>query len=138
MKEYKIYTDGGARGNPGPAGIGMLILDDQEKVVWEHGEYIGETTNNQAEYRALLHALKKARELDIEVVSCYLDSQLVVKQLNKEYKVKDAGLAKVFVEVWNLSVQFKKITFHHIRREFNKEADKLVNIALDKQEEDNS
>lgn len=130
-----IHTDGGARGNPGPAAIGAVIQDESGKVLHEISEYIGETTNNQAEYRALLAALKKAQELSPSSVQCKLDSLLVVKQLNREYKVKDAGLAKVFVEIWNLAQSFPEITFVHIRREFNKEADRLVNEALDRNAE---
>lgn len=129
MSKLIIYTDGGARGNPGPAGIGVVIKKGAET----HGfkKYIGETTNNQAEYRAVILALEKAKDLGGEELEFYLDSELVVKQLNREYRVKDADLAPLFVEVHNRSLQFKKISWHHVRREFNKEADKLVNEALD-------
>lgn len=127
-----IFTDGGARGNPGPAGIGAVILDEKGSAVAEISEYIGETTNNQAEYKALIAALFKAKELGGQELEVFLDSELVVKQLNREYRVKDQGLAPLFVQVYNLSLGFKKIVFKHIRREKNKEADKLVNQALDK------
>jgi ribonuclease HI len=126
----KLFTDGGARGNPGPAGIGGVFYKDDSKIA-DFSKYIGETTNNQAEYQALEHGLKLAIKNNIEELECYLDSELVVKQLNKEYKVKNKELAIVFVRVWNLSLKFKKITFAHVRREYNKEADSLVNIALD-------
>jgi len=124
-----LYTDGGARGNPGPAGIGAVLNIDGEKS--EFKKYIGETTNNQAEYQALILGLEKAREAKVEEIDCFLDSELVVKQLNRQYKVKNPDIAKVFVKVWNLAQQFKKITFKHVFREDNKEADRLVNEAID-------
>lgn len=129
MSKLIIHTDGGARGNPGPAGIGVVIKKGAETHSFK--KYIGETTNNQAEYRAVILALEKAKELGGEDLEFYLDSELVVKQLNREYKVKDAGLAPLFVEIWNRGLHFKKITWRHIRREYNEEADKLVNEALD-------
>ena len=126
-----IYTDGGARNNPGPAGIGAVLYDENKKVIAEISEYIGEATNNQAEYKALLAAIKKAKELGVEEVEFFLDSELVVKQLNREYRVKDKDLAPLFLQIYNLTLSFKKITFKHIRREFNEEADRLVNLAID-------
>lgn len=131
MNTFTIYTDGGARGNPGPAGIGVWIQDSQTGDITKIKEYIGETTNNQAEYRALLRALEKAHELGAHEVSCFLDSELIVKQMNREYRVKDKELATLFLKVWNLAALFKKITFHHVPRAQNKEADKLVNEAID-------
>lgn len=126
-----LKTDGGARGNPGPAAIGVVLEDEQKKVIKEFGRYIGETTNNQAEYQALLAGLTEAYKLGAEEINCYLDSELVVKQLKREYKVKDKELAPLFIKVWNLSQNFKKISYHHIPREQNKHADMLVNKALD-------
>lgn len=126
----KLFTDGGARGNPGPAAIGGVIYDGQNKIA-DFSQYIGQTTNNQAEYQALLKGLDLALENNIQNLECFLDSELVVKQMNKEYKVKDKELAKIFVKVYNLSLKFKKISFSHVRREYNKEADALVNKALD-------
>ncbi|MBI4215252.1 MAG: ribonuclease HI family protein [Parcubacteria group bacterium] len=132
-KKVIIYTDGGARGNPGPAGIGAVILDGEtKKKLAEISEYIGETTNNQAEYQALYKALLKAKDIGADEVSCFLDSQLVVRQLGREYKVRDAGLAAWFVKVWNLVCGFKKATFTHVEREKNQEADRLVNQAIDR------
>jgi ribonuclease HI len=128
----KIFSDGGARGNPGPAGIGAVIYNEDNKILAQISEYLGVTTNNQAEYRALIAALKKAKELGVEKVECYLDSELVVKQLNHEYKVKNKDLAPLFLEIHNLVVSFKSINFFHIRREYNKEADRLANEAMDK------
>lgn len=126
-KKLTIYTDGGARGNPGPAGIGVFVKD-----VGEYKEYIGKTTNNQAEYKAVILALEKAKELGAEELDFFLDSELVVKQLKREYKVKHPDLAPLFLKVWNLSMGFKKVTFTHVRREQNKEADRLVNEAIDR------
>lgn len=127
-----IYSDGGARGNPGPAGIGVIAYDENKNKVFEISEYIGETTNNQAEYRAVIAGIKKAKELGAKEVDFYLDSELVVKQLNQEYKVKNQDLAPLFVQVYNASLSFKKIKFYHVRREFNKEADQLANEAMDR------
>ncbi len=132
MKKIIIYSDGGARGNPGPAGIGAVLSNDKNEVVAEISKYLGETTNNQAEYQALIAALEKAKELKADELECYLDSELVVKQLNREYKVKNSELATLFLKVHNLSLSFKKIKFIHIRREQNKEADLLANVAMDK------
>jgi ribonuclease HI len=130
-KKFIIYTDGGARGNPGPAAIGAVIKDGKGELIAEISEYIGETTNNQAEYRAVIAAIEKAKELGAEELEFFLDSELVVKQLNREYKVRDKDLAPLFVKIYNAMMGFKKVTFKHVRREMNKEADKLVNEALD-------
>ena len=130
-KKVQIYTDGGARGNPGPAGIGAVIWSGNE-LVGRHNAYIGEATNNQAEYKAVILALEEAKKIDAEELEFFLDSELVVKQINREYKVKDKDLAPLFVQVWNLSLGFKKVTFQHVPREQNKEADKLVNEAIDR------
>ncbi len=129
--KYTLYSDGGARGNPGPAGIGAVLFEDGKKIV-EISEYIGKTTNNQAEYRALLGGLERAQKLGIEEIHCFLDSKLVVEQMNRKWRVKDRELAKIFLEVWNFQKHFKKIMFSHIPREKNHLADLLVNKALDK------
>jgi ribonuclease HI len=129
-KILTIFTDGGARGNPGPAGIGVVIKSGNETIE-SFGSYIGETTNNQAEYRALIAALARASTLHAEEVQCKLDSELVVKQMLREYKVRDKGLQSLFLEAWNLAVSFKKISFSHIPREENSEADAEVNAAID-------
>ncbi len=125
-----IYTDGGARGNPGPAAIGAVVGDKH------YSQTIGTATNNVAEYRALILALKKAKGLlgaestgtDIEVRA---DSELMVKQLSGLYKVKDANLKVLFGEAVSLVQGFKSVSFTHIPREQNKVADALVNEALD-------
>ena len=131
-KKLIIYTDGGARGNPGPAGIGAVLYDEKRNIIAEVSEYIGETTNNQAEYRAVIAAIKKAKTLGGEELVFNLDSELVVKQLNREYKVKNKDLAPLFVQVYNKTFDFKKVKFKHVPREMNKEADKLANQAMDR------
>jgi ribonuclease HI len=127
-----IYSDGGARGNPGPGGIGAVIYDKDGHKLAEISEFIGKCTNNQSEYRAILAAIKKAKEFKAEQLDCYLDSELVVKQLKGEYKVKNTELAPLFVKVYNETLNFQKVNFHHIPREKNKEADKLANQAMDR------
>lgn len=126
------FTDGGARGNPGPAASGVVIKDENGHTLDAYGEYLGEQTNNFAEYSALISALKRAKELGATEVECKLDSELVTKQMRGEYKVKEPGLQKLFVQAYNAAAQFKKVTYHHIFRESNKEADKQVNETLDK------
>lgn len=132
MNKYIIFTDGGARGNPGPSGIGAVIYDEKKNVIAEISEYLGEGTNNQAEYKALIAALKRATTLEGQEIECYLDSELVVKQLNREYKVKNKDLAPLFLEIHNLSLNFTGISYTHIPRERNGEADRLANEAMDK------
>lgn len=127
-----IYTDGGARGNPGPAGIGAIIYNEQMEKVGEIAEFIGDATNNQAEYKAVIAAIKKAKELGAGEVNFYLDSELVVEQLNRNYRVKNSDLAPLFVQIYNISLGFKKVTFKHIPREKNQLADNLVNQAIDR------
>lgn len=126
------FSDGGARGNPGPAGIGAVLYNEKNEIIEELSRYLGETTNNQAEYRALIMALEKAQVLGATEMECYLDSELVVKQLNREYKVKNQDLAPLFLKVHNISLAFKKISFHHVPREKNSVADGLANRAMDR------
>ena len=125
-----IFTDGGARGNPGPAGIGIVIKEGG-KIVKEYGEYIGVATNNQAEYRALISALESAKEMGATEIAVFMDSELIVKQLKGEYRVRDAGLSPLYLKVHNLRAGFRKFFVSHVPREKNKEADKLVNEAID-------
>lgn len=127
-----IHTDGGARGNPGPAAIGVVIGSKK------YGEYIGEATNNVAEYQAVIFALKKTKALlgrnkakETEIV-VHTDSELLARQLNRKYKVQDEDLKPLFVDVLNLVMDFKSVEFKHIPREKNKEADRLLNEVLDK------
>lgn len=131
-EKIKIFTDGGARGNPGPAAIGIVIKNDNDKIIKEYSEYLGVATNNQAEYRALIKGLELAEEFSPKEIICFLDSELVVKQMNQEYKVKDKDLQPLFIKVWNAAMGFKKVSYRHIRRHLNAEADKLLNSELDK------
>ncbi|MFH0952050.1 MAG: ribonuclease HI family protein [Patescibacteria group bacterium] len=129
-KVISIYSDGGARGNPGPAGIGALLWQEN-KLVGQVKKYIGETTNNIAEYQAVYYGLEKAKSLKPAVVNCYMDSELVANQLNRQYKIKNVNLGPWFIKIWNLSQSFKKVNYYHIPREDNRGADKLVNQAID-------
>ncbi len=129
--KVNLHTDGGARGNPGPGAGGVVIFDDNANLVKEIGNYFGICTNNEAEYRALLLGLEAAKSLGATELNCFLDSELVVKQLNGEYKVKNENLRKFWEEAKRLSSSFQTITFTHVRREHNAQADKLVNEVLD-------
>lgn len=128
---YKLFTDGGARGNPGPAAIGAFLFDENDNLVDYIGKAIGFDSNNVAEYRGLIEGMKLANKNGVSSISCFLDSELVVKQLNKEYKVKDENLQKLFKEVNRLSNEIENISFEHVPREKNKFADRMVNIILD-------
>jgi ribonuclease HI/ADP-ribose pyrophosphatase YjhB (NUDIX family) len=126
-----IYGDGGSRGNPGPSAAGFVIMDAHESVFFEGGKYLGITTNNQAEYQAVYLALEKAKELGARVVEFRLDSLLVVNQLNGIYKIKNRDLWPIHASIRELAKEFHKVTFTHIRREFNRLADGMVNKVLD-------
>ena len=132
-----VHSDGGARGNPGPSAIGVVIEKENGEVIEEISEAIGDTTNNIAEYTAVLRGLQVlevlfgAKVADIEV-DWRLDSELVVKQLAGEYKVKNPGLRPLYEEIRDLRARFPHLTLKHVRREENKEADRLVNEALDR------
>lgn len=137
MKKIIIYTDGGSRGNPGPAGAGVIFSNEKDQVIKKYSEYLGDDlTNNEAEYKAVIFALKKfkllfskklAKKSEVEVRS---DSELLVKQLKGEYKILNEKIQPLFLEVWNLKFDFGKVKFKLLKREKNKEADKLVNEAL--------
>ncbi len=127
-----LQTDGGARGNPGPAAAGIVIKDSAGKTIAAYGEYLGRQTNNFAEYSALISGLYSAKELGATEVECVLDSELIVKQMKREYKVKEPTLQKMFIQVYNLVSQFKKVNFRHTFRHNNKEADAEVNKILDR------
>ena len=124
----KAFVDGGARGNPGPAGIGAVI-DGPAKI--EISEYIGETTNNVAEYSALIRMLEQGLKKGYSELDIFADSELMVKQIKGEYRVKNENLRGLYLEAQKYLQQLKKFTITHIRREFNKDADKLVNEAID-------
>lgn len=129
----KIFTDGGARGNPGPAAYGFVVKVD-DKTVKKEGGYLGIATNNFAEYTALIKALGWAKkEFEEKDLNVFLDSQLVVYQLSGLYKIKNAKIRELVLEVRGLEASFGKVNYIHIPREKNKEADTQVNIALDAQ-----
>jgi len=128
-----VYTDGGSRGNPGPAASGAVVKSVDGEVIGEAMKYLGSTTNNQAEYTAIVIGLEKAAELGATKVDVFMDSELATKQLKGEYKVKNPDIAKRFLEVKNLMHSFERVTFTHIYREKNTEADALVNKCLDDQ-----
>lgn len=132
-KHLRIYTDGGARGNPGPAGAGAVIQDaDTGETIKELYEYVGETTNNQAEYRAVILGLKESVDLRPSKIMVVADSELLVRQLTGEYRVRNEGLAKRFLEVRNLEVKLGiPVHYRHVPRAQNKQADALANKAMD-------
>lgn len=126
-----IHTDGASRGNPGPAAIGVVIQDPNGRVLAEFGEALSPTTNNVAEYTAVIRALERAAELGARRVECKMDSQLVVRQLNGSYRVKHADMLPLYRRVLELIQRFDQVTFEHVPREENAEADRLANQALD-------
>jgi len=131
MSRITVNVDGGARGNPGPAGIGIVVRDGSGEVLEEVGEKIGEATNNVAEYRALLRGIELAAAhgaSDLELVG---DSELVVRQVEGRYKVKNAGMKQLHEEVRRALREFDSWSIRHVRRESNADADRLVNAALD-------
>jgi ribonuclease HI len=130
-EKVKVFADGGSRGNPGPSASGFVILDMEDKVLVDKGVYLGITTNNQAEYTALKLALEECQRLFVHDVQVYMDSLLVVNQMNGIFKIKNRELWPIHDAIKQLSNQFKHITFQHVPREFNKLADAAVNRALD-------
>jgi ribonuclease HI len=139
MKKVTIYTDGGARGNPGPAALGAAFYNEKGEVFKEYSEYLGDKmTNNEAEYEAVIFALKKFKQVfgskiaKITEIELKSDSELLVSQLNGKYKVIKPEIQKLFLQLWNLKLDFKKVKFSRVPRARNKKADSLVNEALDK------
>ncbi len=126
-----LYTDGGARGNPGPSSGAAVLYNDKNELVFEKTEYYGIGTNNQAEYKALLLGINECLKIGVIRVECFLDSELVVKQLNGLYKVKEPSLSLLFAEIKALLSKFDSVVFTHIPRSKNKIADSLVNKVLD-------
>lgn len=131
MARLTVNVDGGARGNPGPAAIGIVVRDDGGEVVAEVGETIGRATNNVAEYRALLRGIELAAEHGADEVELIGDSELVVRQVEGRYKVKDAGLRELHAEVKRALAGFERWSIRHVKRAQNADADRLVNQALD-------
>jgi ribonuclease HI len=134
LDEAKIYTDGGSRGNPGDSSCAYVICNMDDTVVEKSGFYLGVATNNQAEYSGFLKGLERARNLGIDKISLFSDSQLVVNQMNGLYKVKNQELAPLHQQVKAIAESFEKISFTYVPREFNKLADGEVNRILDEHE----
>ena len=128
---YTLYTDGGSRGNPGHAAIGGVLRDEHGTEVDRFSTYVGIQTNNEAEYAALIEGLRRAQTSAPTALHCFLDSELVVKQLNGEYRIKQEHLRELAMSVRTLTESLGEVTFSHVRREQNTEADALVNEALD-------
>ncbi|HZR45777.1 MAG TPA: ribonuclease HI family protein [Candidatus Manganitrophaceae bacterium] len=135
-KKLFIYTDGASRNNPGEAGIGVVIKNERGETIGTIAEYLGIATNNVAEYTAVIRGLETAQKFNPEEVTFYLDSLLVVQQMAGKYKIKHPGLIPLFNKAQLLRRQIPggKVTFHHIRRELNSEADALANEAIDKKD----
>lgn len=133
LTKAKLFADGGSRGNPGPSALGYAILDMDDRIVKKEGIYIGITTNNQAEYRAVKAGLEDAIRLGVKDLEVYLDSMLVVNQVNGEWKMKNPELMPIYSAIKGLVPEFDKITFSHVPRALNKIADGMVNECLDSQ-----
>lgn len=140
MKKIIIYTDGGSRGNPGKAAIGVVFCNEMGQEIKKFGEYLGDgLTNNEAEYQAVIFALKKFKAVfgkkiaEVSEVEIRSDSELLVNQMNGKYKIENEKIQKFFIEIWNSKIDFNEVKFKAIPREKNKEADRLVNEALDAQ-----
>ena len=127
----RLFTDGGARGNPGPAAFGYVLEAENGAVLAAHGEAIGVATNNVAEYSALIAGLEKALELGVDEVEVVSDSELMVKQMRGEYRVKNEALRGLFVEAARLARELGSVEYRHVKRAHNELADRLVNEALD-------
>ena len=127
----RLSTDGGARGNPGPAAFGYVLETEDGTVLAAHGEAIGVATNNVAEYRALVAGLEKALELAVDEVDVISDSELMVKQMTGEYRVKNEALQDLWLKASRLARRLRRVTSRAVRREHNELADRLVNEALD-------
>jgi ribonuclease HI len=131
MRRLVIYADGAARGNPGPAGIGVVIEDERGRVLKELSQFVGQKTNNQAEYIALIQGLETAAEYQADAVQVRLDSELLVRQLRGEYKVKSPLLKPLRNKVQKLLARYKVVGIEHIERAYNRAADRLANRAID-------
>ena len=130
-QKIKVYTDGASRGNPGPAAIGIVFYDMSDNILAEHKEKLGNQTNNFAEYMAVIRGLEICQRNQVKEVDFYCDSQLLVRQMLGEYKVKAPQIKPLHKSASDLVAKFDSVGFHHVRREFNKEADALANQALD-------
>ncbi|MFQ6068360.1 MAG: ribonuclease HI family protein [Candidatus Bathyarchaeia archaeon] len=134
LNQLQIYSDGASRGNPGPTAIAVKIVDENGVVIKKFSKFLGKRTNNEAEYEALIIALKLALEFTRGLVDCFLDSELVVKQLNGEYQVRKPRLKRLWLKVHELQQHFEKVSFNHVSRVDKniEEVDKLANCVLDR------
>jgi len=132
--KLKVYSDGASRGNPGPSAIAFVVLTEDGKILKKHSEYVGMKTNNQAEYEALINALEFASGLTDQEVICHMDSELVVKHLNRDYRVRDSRLKPLWLKANELANRFCKVAFVHVPRTdaYIQEVDCLVNQTLDR------
>lgn len=130
IEELIIFADGASQGNPGEAGAGVVITDEKGNIIEELKYFLGKTTNNVAEYRALIFALEKARRIKARRLKIFMDSELIVRQIKGEYKVKDLKLKTLYQEVWKLLQKFPEYTINYIAREKNKRADQLAKEAI--------
>ena len=133
-KHVIVYTDGACRGNPGPSSIGVVFYTSDEEFLYEQAQAIGVQTNNFAEYEAVRTALQIAKDNKIKKLVLRSDSQLLVRQLSGEYKVKSETLKPLFMECKELSKQFQSVSYEHVMREYNERADEIANLALDASE----
>jgi ribonuclease HI len=133
MKALRAWVDGGSRGNPGPAGFGAHIEDHDGNTVREESGFLGRATNNVAEYNGLLAALRAAIELKTEALEVFADSELMVRQINGQYKVKNEGLKPLYQEAKTLAARLPRFRISHVRREENQKADRLANKAMDRE-----
>ncbi len=133
ISHVKIFSDGGARGNPGPAAFAYVICDERNETLQEHAETLGQTTNNVAEYNGVIHALTAAAKLGVKTIDFYTDSELVQRQLTGVYRIKTPHILELYKKVRALEPQFQSVKFNHVPRTHEKiqEADRLVNRALD-------
>src|SRR3990167_4984777 len=131
LTEIKVYADGGSRGNPGPSSSGYVLMSMDDSIIFQGGQYMGITTNNQAEYNALKLGLEEAAQRSAQIVHIYMDSLLVINQMKGLYKVKHKDLLPVFQAIKALEHHFQEVTFTHVPRELNKLADAMVNEVLD-------
>lgn len=130
-QNYRLYSDGACRGNPGEGGAGAVITDAKENVIWEGKEYLGHCTNNIAEYKALILGLKGALAEGYKKLDVYLDSELLAKQINGAYRVKNENLKVLMQDVRSLLSSFDSISVKHVLRCHNARADRLANLAID-------
>jgi len=130
-RNYKLFSDGACRGNPGVGGAGAVITDDRENVVWEGKEYLGHCTNNIAEYRALIMGLNGALDNGYKNLEVYLDSELLAKQINGSYRVKNENLKILMKDIRGLLASFDSVAVRHVPRLHNSHADRLANRAID-------